>query len=638
MTDRTDVWTYLSATSVTVPTDLTATYYSGLKTKITQTTDKYFRIESSSYNAGTGLTTINLNGFGIYTVANAPITAHSDMCAENVAGFPLAFEGSGRAGGQTITGGTASGDDFTIRSTSHATKGDIIFGTSKYDEANNRLGIGRTPSTYSLEVQGDIYSTGSFRGDVVGTASGNVVGPGSAVDGNIVLFDKTTGKLIKDGLCSPSSFATSAHNHSGSDINSGTLDGDRLPAISTTKNGGVPATGTPSGKFLKDNGTWATVTGTGDVVGPSSATDGNFVLFDTVTGKLIKDSTYSPASFALASDNLGSYDSIVYVSGSDVIAKNAAGSTIDSGTHNTDDSNVIQTAINAGGAVLLAHTSFTLEAPLEITTSGVRLYSNSRSVTLSAKNSLNDNMIEITGTGVCRVTLSNLILDGNKANQTSGNAIYINTPYSSEDANHLLQNLHIKNVKGDGIVIAGDTRCCKLDHTVIMDGDGTGYTIAGSDHILNDASTGACKTGGFNISAGSIKAVTCKAFYCGQTSGVGIYVSGDRGTYIGCEVQDNYSTGWMLDGADNCLLTNCVGDSNGTTTDWQSGLVLNDSDNVIVTSGAFFDRQITPTQHWGVHITGTSTGCVVTYPSYSGNVTANYYDESSGTNYEVLPA
>jgi hypothetical protein len=44
-------------------------------------------------------------------------------------------------------------------------------------------------------------------------------------------------------------------------ITSGTLDGDRLPAISSSKRGGVPATGTPSGKLLKDDGTWATVGG-----------------------------------------------------------------------------------------------------------------------------------------------------------------------------------------------------------------------------------------------------------------------------------------------------------------------------------------------------------------------------------------
>jgi hypothetical protein len=56
-------------------------------------------------------------------------------------------------------------------------------------------------------------------------------------------------------------YATISHFHLASDITSGTLDGDRLPAISTTKKGAVPATGTPSGKYLKDDGTFAAVTG-----------------------------------------------------------------------------------------------------------------------------------------------------------------------------------------------------------------------------------------------------------------------------------------------------------------------------------------------------------------------------------------
>ena len=55
---------------------------------------------------------------------------------------------AGTAGGQTLTGGTAAGDNLTLRSTSHATRGAIVFGTaSEYDEVSNKLGIGTlTPS------------------------------------------------------------------------------------------------------------------------------------------------------------------------------------------------------------------------------------------------------------------------------------------------------------------------------------------------------------------------------------------------------------------------------------------------------------------------------------------------------------
>lgn len=58
----------------------------------------------------------------------------------------------------------------------------------------------------------------------------------------------------------PTSFAPAAHNQDASTINAGTLDGDRLPAISATKKGAVPLTGSPSGKFLKDDNTWAAPT------------------------------------------------------------------------------------------------------------------------------------------------------------------------------------------------------------------------------------------------------------------------------------------------------------------------------------------------------------------------------------------
>lgn len=51
------------------------------------------------------------------------------------------------------------------------------------------------------------------------------------------------------------------HTHSAADLTSGTIDGDRLPALSATKTGGAPATGTPSGLYLRDDGTWAAPSG-----------------------------------------------------------------------------------------------------------------------------------------------------------------------------------------------------------------------------------------------------------------------------------------------------------------------------------------------------------------------------------------
>jgi len=53
------------------------------------------------------------------------------------------FNPAGAAGGQTIVGGTAAGENLTLSSTSNGTKGKINLGAnSTYDEVNTRLGIG----------------------------------------------------------------------------------------------------------------------------------------------------------------------------------------------------------------------------------------------------------------------------------------------------------------------------------------------------------------------------------------------------------------------------------------------------------------------------------------------------------------
>ena len=44
-------------------------------------------------------------------------------------------------------------------------------------------------------------------------------------------------------------------------VSTDVVDGNLLPAISTTKRAGVPAAPTPTGQFLKDDDTWDTPAG-----------------------------------------------------------------------------------------------------------------------------------------------------------------------------------------------------------------------------------------------------------------------------------------------------------------------------------------------------------------------------------------
>jgi len=377
------------------------------------------------------------------------------------------------------------------------------------------------------------------------------------------------------------------------------VDPDLLPGMSKTKKGAVPATGVPSGKFLKDDGTWATPSGGGS------------------------SSAVVPANYVIRKD-----DSYIYCS-------DFEGNVIHTEALATGLYTILTAILAAGVHIAIMPGSYTLSQKISIAVSNVVIRGLSPGVVITAKNSLDDDMIYINGSGVVRVALSNFILDGNASNQASGGGIKITTAYDTEDAYHRLDSLKVKNTKGDSISISGDTRCCRFDHVVVMDSLSEGFDIAGSDHIFTDCVAGACKTGGFNISAGSVKCYGCKAFYCGYTSGSGWYIAGDRGVYFGCEAQDCYGDGVVLDGADNCLFFGLVADSNGTSVDWQSGIVVYNSNNNTFSSPAAFDRQATPTQHWGIHLNGTSTGNKTIYGSYSGNVTAAYYDESTGTNTHV---
>ena len=91
------------------------------------------------------------------------------------------------------------------------------------------------------EWLGKVHTTDSLPTATIG----DVVGPASAVDTNIAVYDLASGKLIKDG-------------------------GQTIPQVIAAGAAAAPQ---------------------GDVVGPASATDGRVVAFDGTTGKLIKQDT-----------------------------------------------------------------------------------------------------------------------------------------------------------------------------------------------------------------------------------------------------------------------------------------------------------------------------------------------------------
>lgn len=147
-------------------------------------------------------------------------------------------------------------------------------------------------------------------GGAGGGGGGDVSGPGASVDGNLAIFDGTTGTLIEDSGVAiadvSTAIATSAALASAIGAPSGiaSLDGSGKHTVSE-----IPFGTTSTTVAAGNHGH----TGMGDVVGPSSATDGRVAVMDGTTGKLIKvgprlesDLVAGPASSV--ADNLASFN------------------------------------------------------------------------------------------------------------------------------------------------------------------------------------------------------------------------------------------------------------------------------------------------------------------------------------------
>ena len=158
----------------------------------------------------------------------------------------------------------------------------------------------------------------------------------SGIANNFVSFG-TTGSDLIDSNYSAASFATTEHIHTGYLASDGTaVDSDKLDGYDSTHFATVDhthanATATTSGflpilentttKYLRDDGTWQTVTGSGagDVTGPATSIVGNIVTFNSTDGKSISDSGYDVSDFATTN-----HTHTIYVTEDDALAYSIA--------------------------------------------------------------------------------------------------------------------------------------------------------------------------------------------------------------------------------------------------------------------------------------------------------------------------
>ncbi|MDE1970121.1 MAG: hypothetical protein KGI50_00890 [Patescibacteria group bacterium] len=202
---------------------------------------------------------------------------------------------AGRSGGQTLQGGTASGEDLTLQSTANATKGKILFGAnSAYDEVNSRLGIATTTPGSSLVILGADNFASSSALNVVNASGTSLLfvqdDGGVGIGTSSLLQSKFE---VKGSDTSPTTSAFSVYD--GNVSNLFNVHDDGFVSIGTAL---LPGDGNPANLFSVA-GQSSTGSNT-SIINYSNSSAGNDLIFLKARGTVV-----TPTA-PLAGDTLGS--------------------------------------------------------------------------------------------------------------------------------------------------------------------------------------------------------------------------------------------------------------------------------------------------------------------------------------------
>ena len=173
----------------------------------------------------------------------------------------------------------------------------------------------------------------------------------------------------------------------------------------------------------------------------------------------------------------------------------------------TDDTAAIQAAINAAGPPVYFPPGTYLTGRLETLVGTVLQGSQQSNYTfptpagrasvLKLKNGVNDHLIHGSA-GIANVQIRNMGLDGNKANNTGGDLIHLDTATAQDTAWHIV-DCYLTNAAFDGIQISSGRQAVKVQRTWIVQSTHNGITLNGSDTGIDACLIGLSGNDGVNI-------------------------------------------------------------------------------------------------------------------------------------------
>jgi len=347
------------------------------------------------------------------------------------------------------------------------------------------------------------------------------------------------------------------------------------------------------------------ITITGGITGtrPASPTTG-MLYFDTTTNQLIQ---YNGTKWVSAPR---SATKIVAASNSSQAEKDAA----DYVATGTGDQTTINSALTAlpaaGGTVYLTEGTYTLGAAISVPNNTILAGAGAATI-LTVPNAQNGTYAMITNTDTTtgtHVVIRDLLIDGNKANQTAGvmEAVYFNGIGSGSGATARdggrVAGVTVRNMLGYGVYLFSALNGTITNNTVLG-------TVSGGI-VLDGASTNNLLTD--NVVQGN------------SSYGILIWASSNGNTLTGNTVQGNPSYGIYINASTGNTITGNEVQGNGT-----AGVVLNASANGNAVTGNTINSDTI-----GVLVSGSNYNTIANN-MVQGNVTAGVYIFSTSNNNNV---